>query len=522
MTSRRRSSHRSKATPFFVQQPRGAINRRVQVVGPEHFALVCIDCGKQSSTWMMADFYGKVLVEPTDLPHTRAALDAAIAQVRRILEQHDFRDQLIAIEQTGQYHRPVQRAFRAAGWETRLVHPFASKQFRQPAAAGDKTDANDLAALHRAAVLGFALVEPDWPADYRQLQLLARQRRDLVRKTSKLQCQIREPLHALLPGYAEIFGHHFWDSPIAMPLARHYLTPAALAAMDVESLWQQVHEMDLSCRRDTLAKVLAWADQAPAAHPYPEVLHRHLLQLDDDRLGKNRHIRDLERDLASLLVRTPYLLLLSIPGINVPSAAELAGELGPIWLYANANAITGRAGLMPSRYQSATVDCAAGPLRRCGNRRLRAALLLIADNLILHNDHFRARYTLWGQQGKDPRWRHIKIAKTFSRLTFALVSGGQLLGHRCCQRQHYILTKLLKFHQGHQSAAAQLQTDLHAAIEQLPSSAYTREAEPLQQRLEELARRRRGPEPLANILPIVLAKLGVRGVQSEDKGEGSS
>jgi len=33
-------------------------------------------------------------------------------------------------------------------------------------------------------------------------------------------------------------------------------------------------------------------------------------------------------------------------------AADLAGELGPIKRYANANAITGRSGLFPSRHQS--------------------------------------------------------------------------------------------------------------------------------------------------------------------------
>jgi len=43
-------------------------------------------------------------------------------------------------------------------------------------------------------------------------------------------------------------------------------------------------------------------------------------------------------------VKTPYLWLLLLAGINVVSAAELAGEMGPIEHYANANAITGRAG----------------------------------------------------------------------------------------------------------------------------------------------------------------------------------
>ena len=53
------------------------------------------------------------------------------------------------------------------------------------------------------------------------------------------------------------------------------------------------------------------------------------------------------------------------------SAADFAGEMGPIEHYANAKCITGRAGLRPSRYQSDQVDKANGPLVRVANRSLR-------------------------------------------------------------------------------------------------------------------------------------------------------
>ena len=60
--------------------------------------------------------------------------------------------------------------------------------------------------------------------------------------------------------------------------------------------------------------------------------------------------------MAAVLVQTPYVLLLSFPGINVVSAAEFAGEMGPIANYPHDGAITGRAGLFPSRSQSDQVD----------------------------------------------------------------------------------------------------------------------------------------------------------------------
>jgi len=73
-------------------------------------------------------------------------------------------------------------------------------------------------------------------------------------------------------------------------------------------------------------------------------------------------------------------------------------------LYPHANAITGRAGLVPARYQSDQVDRPNGPLRRRANRRLRAALMQIADNLVACNHHFQAKATAWAKKGKDARW----------------------------------------------------------------------------------------------------------------------
>ena len=68
------------------------------------------------------------------------------------------------------------------------------------------------------------------------------------------------------------------------------------------------------------------AASAPPHRPRP----------DDDRQRKTQEIQALEREIAGRLVQTPYVLLLSFPGINVVSAADFAGEMGPIEHYANA------------------------------------------------------------------------------------------------------------------------------------------------------------------------------------------
>jgi transposase len=472
-----------------------------------------VDGAKARSKYFMADFYGRVLLEPTTLPHSRGDFQASVDRIRQTVSRHDLKDLVVAIERTGEYHRPVQLAFRAAGFETRMVHPFTSKQYRQPADPGNKTDDADLAAIWRATTHGFGLLEPTWPDEYVTLQLLRRHRRDLVDKNAILQCQIREVLHAAMPGYAECFCHLWDDSPAPLVFARHTTSAEAVRQAGRAGLQQIADQAHLRCRAETFNKILAWAEQAPPALGHVLERRRILGGLDDDRLAKTRQILELERALAHCIVHMPYLLLMVIPGVNVVTVADLAGELGPMALYINANAITGRAGLMPSRYQSDQVDCANGPLRRRGNRRLRAVLMQTADNLVQCNHYFRARAQQWTRAGKDPRWLRVKVAKIFSRLAFAMVAGRQVFPHPCCQQHHYIIGKLLQFHTEHATDLQAMRRDLEAAAEQLPAKQRAVEAEPLQKQLDALANRR-GPRPLAEIIPLVLARLASPVVQS--------
>ena len=239
-----------------------------------------------------------------------------------------------------------------------------------------------------------------------------------------------------------------------------------------------------------------------------------------NRQRKTQAIHGLEREIAARLVQTPYVLLLSFPGINVVSAADFAGEAGPIEHYANAKTLTGRSGLRPARYQSNKVDKGDGPLVRNCNRALRAAILGIADTLIGCNHHFQALATAWAKQGKDPRHSRVKVALRFCRIAFQMVAGRQVFHHPCLPGRHYLLDKLTAFHREHDTPMPQVLRDLQAAVGQVPPREYAAEAKPLHEELKRIEQgRRRGPQPLGAILPLVLARLGGGVVQSAESGE---
>ena len=511
MVTRTRSKRRRSRTRS-VYKPRGVLHPRVQEVGPHRFGIVSFDVGKGKSKWMLCNFYGEELVEVQEVFHTRCGFDLAIALIRDALQKHDIRDQVIAIERTGDYHLPVKRAFAKTDFEARIVHPFATKQFRQADDPNAKTDPNDLKAIFRAAVNGFGLLEPEPEPVYQRLRLLVRHRRDLVEKRSSVCCQIREHLDAVLPGYAAIFDN-VWESRIALPLARGYPSPELIREANVEGLAKYLRKAGIRVHRGVLQRIVTWAANAASPAENADIHQQIWTALDDDRAAKTREIQALEGQAVSLLVKTPYVLLLSHPGIHVVTASELAGEMGPISHYAGPKAITGRSGLFPGRYQSVDVDHNRGPILRCANRRLRAILMLIANNLIRCNHHFRALNVIWQSQGKDPRWTRVKVVSRFSRVCYQMVAGGKVFHHPGQRGRDYILDKLLAFHGEHQTAPDKTLGDLRMAIQQIPKAELDNEAAPLRKRIEG----RRGPQPIRDIVLAVLAEAGVGTVELTDE-----
>ena len=91
----------------------------MQVVGPERFGIVSVDCAKRRSKWMLCNSYGKVIIEPTTVEHTNGALRVMTQFVAEACKSEGLTDTIVAVEMTGIYHKPVYRAFRKARFDTR-------------------------------------------------------------------------------------------------------------------------------------------------------------------------------------------------------------------------------------------------------------------------------------------------------------------------------------------------------------------------------------------------------------------
>jgi len=305
-----------------------------------------------------------------------------------------------------------------------------------------------------------------------------------------------------------------------MWVAKNLESAQAIADVGVMGLVRRLSEAGVRRNVPVVERIVAWARSAPIADEPASFHHRFFVELDEDQISKRRRIKGLEAEIAEQLVLTPYVLLLAIPGISVVSAAEFAGEAGPMERYPSARAITGRAGLYPSRYQSDEVDRRDGKLIRCANRDLRYTLTLIADNLLRCNEYFRVLGSSWQLRDKDPRDTRVKVAGRFTRIAFQVVGGRQVYRHPCARQRDYILEKLINFCVEHEIPPAQHRRILNAAADQLPPTARSEEAIPLQERQARVRKHRgSGPRSLGEILPELLAKLGVTLVRSNESGE---
>ncbi len=519
MATKFKSRARRSRGYLTIVKPSGSLHPRVQKVGPEHFGIVAVDCAKARSKWMLADFYGGILVPPTVVEHNKQGFDSMIAEIRGAIESRGLGDLLVAIERTGIYHLPVKRVCVSNDFDTRIVHPLTTKQYRLPADPGNKTDDTDLFAIHRATTNGFGLIELPLDEVHGPLQLLERYRRNLVRKNASLRNQIIALLDVLLPGYTGLFDDVF-NNQAAITIARSVQSASKVRELGSEGLAQILKALNVRYQRRTLNKILDWANGIENTTEYSQMYHTIMVHLDDERCGRLQHIAKLEQEMAGFLARTAYVVLLSIPGISIVTAAEFAGEMGPIANYANDQAITGRAGIYPSRYQSDKVDRSDGPLVRRANRKLRTVIMMIADNLLSCNRFFKALKVPWMAAGMRQQAMCVRVAKRFCRIAYQMVAGSQVFRHPSCQKRDAILRKLSLFHAEHGSSMAQVMADLQAAADHIPKSEHASEAKSLYEELQPSPRREQcGPRRLGEILPVVLAKLGVNPVDLSVKGE---
>ncbi len=465
--------------------PDDSLRQRVSKIGGEKFGVLVVDSSKKNAEVWLTDFFGNpVWDESHTYSITKGQMSEMVKDVDRSCRENRFKALVVGIEMTGRYHRPIKRELEKH-WEVKIIHPFVTKQLRQPASSGIKTDGVDLEAMTRAMISGYGNTPHPTPLHYVEWQLMNRAREDSVDRRSRLKGQCREHLHACMPGYAELFTD-IWRTPMILSVAETYGSAKRLLSAGTDSICNRLQCKGIRFRRRSINKVLAWASDS-ASPDLGGTLHRSILKTSLALLKHmDRDIKGYEKRLVPFLVKTPFVLLMSIPGINVVSASGYGSEAGPITNYHSGSQINGRAGIFPSRYQSDETDRTDGPMVGGRNARLRNATMRIASNMVLHSEHLQGWSDLRVNQGWSTKKAFVSIANHFSRIAFQMVAGRQTFHHPHMKEHNTVLKKLIGFSLMHEISPEKTISLANTAAKQLPADAIEEEIEDLQNNLYDL------------------------------------
>jgi len=416
-----------------------SLQQQVRTLGGERVGLVPIDVSKQRISAMVTDFYCNQLAEPAEYAVSARGLDSLVEMVEDQRRRHGLKLVVAGIEQTGRLHEPVKQ-FLEKHWMVKMIHPLVTSSLRQGVSPNIKTEGIDLEAIGRALIGCFGTTPCEWPLAFERWRALHRARGQMVDDRASLKQRMHDRLHAVLPGFASLFGD-VWSTRSAVAAIGLFDSPGDFIGISQATLCSRLKEHDAPGSVRMAEKLQSWAaDAAPASRV--SATEAGILRDDLGQLAYlTGRVEDYERKLLSLLVETPFVLLLSMSGISHVIASGIGASAGPMGLYATSRSLTGRAGLYSCRYQSDLTDRQGGMGR--GEPFLRDALMKAGRCLTMPGGAFFA----WGDSRRRNGWNEKRIiaamANRLCGVIHVMVLKGETFRHPDAKPGVSVLGKLL-------------------------------------------------------------------------------
>jgi transposase len=244
-----------------------------------------------------------------------------------------------------------------------------------------KTDVIDLAAITDLVLAGHGRAMTDRDVVIGELSAWATHRSRRVATRTATKNQLLGQLDRAFPGLTlalpDVLG-----TRIGRLVAAEFADPARLAGLGVNRLIRFAATRDLQLRRPVAERLIAAAHDALPTRD--AVIARQILAADLNLLADlDDQIHAAESALGSLLPRSPYATLASVPGWAVVRVSNYAAALGDPDRWPGPRQIYRASGLSPMQYESAHKR-RDGAISREGSVALRRALIDLGIGLWLN------------------------------------------------------------------------------------------------------------------------------------------
>ncbi len=384
----------------------------------------------------VARYWNAVLVETASGQRHRFRMTNSAADMQRLT---DFLLGLggrcrVALEPTGDYHRPIANRLLRAGFEVVSISSVAQSRFREAMFnSWDKNDPKDAAVILEMLKQGRTqkYVDP-MLAGHHDIQELSKTYYQISRARTKVQ-------HAIINHHVPLYFpemHKYWTSTrnewwvkfmIEFPTPAHVRQHTCQEFIELASpvVGRRVHRVAKlteiwECCADSGA--LPHDPQSIAVQTFLFTL-RHYQHLNDMR-------RQLEEQAQDLLASdSDYINLMSLPGVGPINALTILAEAGNLRRFGHHRQFLKYCGFDLAKSQSG-VQRGRAQLSKRGNARLRLAFWLAAVVAIRARENsFREKYDRYvssNPKGPDLKRKALTaVAAKMARVAYGIIKKNQ-------------------------------------------------------------------------------------------------
>lgn len=304
-----------------------------------------------------------------------------------------------------------------------LVHVpgLAVNRARQGTVGGEnKSDPRDARAIaDQVRTRGdLRAIEPETELDL-EIRLLVGRRRDLVDGQTQRVARMHDLLVGIFPGLERALD---LTTKGPLHLLTKFVTPAELRAAGKKRLVRHLQTAGGVPKIDDLAdRALEAAAEQAIAVPAERMTARLIRELAAEALAARARIRELDRELETLLASHPDAALIrSLPGMGATLTAELIAEAGNLSRFRSADALASAAGMAPVLRQSGRTRFLRRPSG--GNKGLKRVFYQSAF-CSLTNPDSRAFYERKRREGKRHHQAVIALARRRVNVLWAIVQN---------------------------------------------------------------------------------------------------
>ncbi len=391
------------------------------------YLLISIDVSKKSSTACFYNIEKEILLKKYLIRHDIENFQRFVCKIEQIMETNNFRDVIVGVEPTANYHKPISEYLRNKNYFMVYVSSVAAKSNRRTIDGGrwgknDPRDAYNVVDLMRQGKIFYYRDENTQSMNIRKY-LLLRQR--LTKTKNSLKTRIRNNIWACyFPELCPLFKNV--ESPDVLTLLEHGLSSQTIKNMDY-SLFAHLFAARIkptSKQHSRLSQVWQSA-KTSIGLPMPSsaIFEGKLIARDMQRTQKD--IAEIDKILSHYCTENDvFRNLFSIPGFGVFTTSVLKSVIADINTFSHHRQLVKLAGL---DIETMTSGEFAGKekISKKGNSLLRFALchatnVAISKNKVI-GQMFQEKLKEHGNSKEAKAKLKIKFAEKFLRAAFVIL-----------------------------------------------------------------------------------------------------